>query len=168
MYSCSLPYPLKKTDDLKDFYLFYEYKPDYFLTDGWKIDLYQFRVKYDDEEKKFRPTSNYNETNDTLFILTFIFKKTDSLQNKNRFLDIENVDVFIEDDTIPIRLTKYYEKTYPDMPFYYDNYMDFGKFKITGPLPKHIIVSFDIDIYNITNHEVIIQHHYKTQGKLIK
>ena len=110
----------------------YDLSPEKVYKDGWEIEFHLQQVKYDETEKKYMATDE--KTGDPLYQLVVMFRFIDQVEPIARFIKLENVEVYFDDDSKPTRLKKQEEYLEPGNTYVHQEY-DYGFIKPGGRIP---------------------------------
>jgi hypothetical protein len=143
--------------------LHYDISPEKVYKDGWEIEFHLQQVKYDDTLKKYMATDE--KTGDPLYQLVVMFRFIDQIKPVPKFIRLENVEAYFDDDTKPIKLNKQEEYLEPDNTYVHQEY-DYGFIKPGGRKPKVIRAAMDVIIYDKNTDQTLARHHVVTTGNL--
>jgi len=141
----------------------YDISPEKIFKDGWEIEFHLQQVKYDEIEKKYMATDD--KTGDPLYQLVVMFRFIDQVEPIARFIRLENVEFYFDDDTKSTKLKKQEEYLEPNNTYVHQEY-DYGFIKPGGRKPKVIRAAMDIIIYDQNTDQTLARHHIVTTGNL--
>ena len=105
------------------------------------------------------------KTSDPLYQLVVMFRFIESVEPVSKFIRLENVGVYFDDDTKPTGLKKQEEYLEPGNTYVHQEY-DYGFIKPGGRRPKVIRAAMDIIIYDKNTDQTLARHHIVTTGNL--
>ena len=143
----------------------YIYNPKIIHKNGWDIEFYQFQVEFSKTKKQYVGIEGYSE--DTLYEFSIIFSTKNESAAETSFIKIDNVNIYIGEDKIPIETIKLEENLKP-LKVNHFNHVNYGLIKTTGPPPNQTYVELDIIIYNINTEDEINRYNIETIGTLTK